>query len=144
MTTIQSSIAVDLDAFQDASWFTSTYLVCSSNTHSTEQCSRTPDRGSEHHSSCWPLVPDLLTQSIYIRVMHYHGSGSSRHFLVSSPGTISRWSCPQWGWRSRRFPRLSYPHHRIDQRETKGPLHGLCQHLLHHRSCMWRNCRGRP
>jgi hypothetical protein len=27
MTTIQSSIAVDLDAFQNASWFTSTYLV---------------------------------------------------------------------------------------------------------------------
>jgi hypothetical protein len=28
LTTTQSTIAQDLDAFSEASWFTSTYLVC--------------------------------------------------------------------------------------------------------------------
>ncbi|ERF77095.1 hypothetical protein EPUS_06313 [Endocarpon pusillum Z07020] len=90
MTTIQSAIAVDLDAFQNASWFTSTYLIAGS--------SITPLAGRLCHLfsprayilvSCLIMAAGALIASLSPRLAVFllgraiHGVGGAAIFPVS-------------------------------------------------------------
>jgi hypothetical protein len=67
ITTTQSKIAEDLNAFANASWFTSTYLVrskasvCSSSALSDSET----DCNVEHESDSSALGSDLLSEKLY-------------------------------------------------------------------------------
>lgn len=104
MTTAQSEIATDLDAFAEATWFTSAYLVryaaapfiCSvrSDLQMTDMWYQ--DCNVQHHASCRPALTDIYTtcvrllfESSPIPGALHHRIGEEHHFIPT--GTCSLW-----------------------------------------------------
>lgn len=99
LTTIQSSLAEDLNAYDSVSWFASAYLVgCTSTPHRRMTENYTLDCHVEHHTIGGEIVPDIPASNLCPDIKpplhnrrNHHLGGACSSSLSARPCADGRW-----------------------------------------------------